>query len=278
MEDDILAGIPSDSDSDEAIDSMFDEKKDEQVKETPAESPTGTETKTEESPSHQGEPEDSTDDESKLPFHKHPRWKEMYETNKTLKEQNELMLEKLSRLDDVSERVTELAKSRDTQPTAVPEWFARLYGNDPEVYRLYNEASTQEKASMREEIKREVAKELQQEEQQRQQSLKQGIDWVQKNIQSLKDSGEQFDENELKKVALDYKPTDDEGNIDFTKALSILKATKSSVNAEKSKARKEIGAAVTSTPKSVDAKKPDFKTASEFKGRDPFDWRTAENN
>ena len=63
--------------------------------------------------------------------------------------------------------------------------------------------------------------------------------WVGDQVQSLKDEGLKFDKNELMKVMYDYKPTDDEGNLDFRKGYEIMEVLKKK-DPEKTEARKKI--------------------------------------
>ena len=88
---------------------------DKEEKETPPAPPTETKPEEEKSPSPQGEKKEpeapNTEDDSKLPFHKHPRWKAMYEDNETLKQQ----VEELSRFKEEVTPLIEEEKSRKTQ-------------------------------------------------------------------------------------------------------------------------------------------------------------------
>lgn len=62
--------------------------------------------------------------EENLPFHKHPRFKEIIEENKKFKDEIEQMKQ------DVSHQFEEIKKPLIDE---IPESFKKLYGDSPEV-------------------------------------------------------------------------------------------------------------------------------------------------
>ena len=103
---------------------------------------------TEESPSSQGEEdskkkeevetskeESSTEMEEKpLPFHEHPRWKQMYDENQTLKQDIETIKEGVDK--------DKLQREEQTQDQTIPSWFSSQVGDDPKSWNEYKAYET----------------------------------------------------------------------------------------------------------------------------------------
>lgn len=216
-------GIESDEDFFSALE---ENKDDEQVEDAPAESPTENANE-EENPSHQGDKEDegegtapnsegtqNTDDET-IPFHKDPRWQEMRSELQKYKDE-------IENLKNIPDQLKDLQKKSDELP---PEWVA-VYGDDDvsrKAYKINQEmVSTATKAAI------EAYKHDQAAEAERAAKIESdNKQWVQSEISKLQDSGEKFDKNKLMKVAVDYQPFDENGNISFSKALKIYRMIES---------------------------------------------------
>lgn len=208
----------------------------------------------------------NSQDDDKLPFHKHPRWKQREdEWSKTLTETKADYEERISQLE---EKFSPLLKPNEK--ISVPAFFAKVYGDDPELYKEWlaeEDARTQK-------IKDETIAEYEHRQVEARQKVeaetKRWTDWVDTSIKTLKDKGEEFDENELKAIAIKYKPTDEMGNIDFGLALELLKERKTDEKVEadkKSTARKEIAGATKSSSKG-ESKERDYLTHDDIrKGR-----------
>jgi len=239
-----LAEIPSEG---EPIEEVI-KPEEEEEKETPTETP--AEIKPEEE--KETPAEENKETEEKIPFHKHPRFKSLVEEKNRYKEE----------LDELKERVeskfSELEESRSqTQP--IPNWFSDAFGDNPEVWEKYQ---SHEKEA-REEIKREIREELESEQNHKAEESQKWEDWVDDQIETLKDDGLKFEKNELMKVMVDYKPTDEQGNIDFKRGYEILQMTKKK-DPEKSEARKQI--ADDGKPKGEPREKK-WKTPEDMKGQ-----------
>lgn len=238
MAEDILANIEKEE-GDIGIDELLKENNEQE--DSPADSPSeeeevvtdpseeGEETKDEES--------QNTPDEDNLPFHKHPRWKQMQEDlhskDDTIKE-----------LEGLKDTVQQLQTKQETS-TEKPlpaEWTA-LYGDDDasrKAYGLQQNQMTEMESRIRENIIK-----GQEASQQKQQTEQQQADkWVDSEIQTLVDAGEKFDRNGLMKVALDMQPTDEKGNISFTKALQIYRLQEKKPDKT---AQKQVAAQTSST-------------------------------
>ena len=153
----------------------------------------------------------SDEDEDKIPFHKHPRFKELVQERNELRE----MVEELS--NKVDERFSEI-KKESGKSEEIPAWFSRLYGDDPGVYAEYAKADKER----REEIKAEIREEFEEKRKKDEEEIEKNNKWVKESIQSLKDEGYKFEKNELLKIMVDYQPTDENGNLDFKKGLKLL--------------------------------------------------------
>jgi len=172
----------------------------------------------------QPEEADSTPKQEDVPFHEHPRWKERETKFKELEKE----------LAELRE-----AKKDDPQPlepsSEVPSWFQKLYGDNIDAYREYEKVEKQREAQIEERVltKYQEAQRKQQEETTRWNK------WVDEEVGRLKDEGKEFERNEFLKLMLDYKPTDDTGNLDFNKGFTIYEALKSK-DTKGSDARKKI--------------------------------------
>jgi len=247
----------------------FNETKDEEVKETSQDSPPKEETEEEKSPSSQGEEqseeeskeesaddskedtEDNTEDETKLPFHKHPRWiereKKWKNEIKTLKQENKETLKEA------------LESIKPQEPKTIPRWFKGIYGDDQEMWNEYQSG----RASERQSIKKEILDEQKATVEKQATEQKKADDWINDEIAKLKADGKKFNRNELLKVALDYRATDAQGNIDFEKSFEIMEVLKKK-NPKKSKALKKL-ADSTVSGKDTETTPKSYKTPEDLK-------------
>lgn len=205
----------------------------------------------------------NSQDEDKLPFHKHPAWQRRDEEwNKKL---DETKTEYENRITQLEAQVKPLLKPGEQ--ITVPAFFAKVYGDDPELYKEW----MAEENARTQRIKDETIAEYEHRQVEAQQRVeaetKRWTDWVDTSIKSLKDKGEEFEDNELKAVAIKYKPTDEMGNIDFGLALDILKDQKSreiEQDKSKSQARKELAASTKSSSKG-ESKEKDYLTHDDIR-------------
>ncbi len=99
---------------------------------------------------------------------------------------------------------------------------------------------------------------------------KKWADWVNTSLDKLEDEGNKFDRNELQKVALEYLPTDLNGNIDFGKALKIMTQLKAHENAAqevKSDARKRLADTANASANRAEKPAPKFQTAKSLRNQ-----------
>lgn len=267
----LLAGIPSEGvDAQQAVEDSRKEIADSQEEETPAESPADNKSE-EESPASSGDKEEakaesnnSEDEDKNLPFHKHPRWKQMYEENRQLREEQQRLKQ------EVDQRLTSVqSMAQQAKSVQLPERFVKLYGDNEEAWRLYKE----EQDALKAEIKQEILRERESQETAKQEAVRKGEEYVQTSLQTLQEEGIRFDRNELMKFMVDFKekygtlPTDENDNIDFRKGYDLMMALKQDKNVEasaKSQARKKIADATATTSKGEPEEK-EYLTAAELR-------------
>ena len=271
-----LANLQQEGDSvnlDEVKDTPTEEKEEKpaesekEEKETPTESPTETKPKEDETESpaeekKEGEPSEPKEGEEKEKpevfhaFHEHPRWIAREEELKELKEfreRAEPLLEKLEK--PVQEETSE-----------IPGWFVTLFGDNKDAWSQYRVHTTKE----REELRSEILGEIEKEKSRALVEQKKQDEWVDLEVKKLKADGLKFDRDELLKVALDYLPTDKDGNISLKKSYDIykaMKADKQTVQPSKSVEEKKQVADKTIKKSTATEENKDFKTSADFKGK-----------
>lgn len=233
-------------------------------KPTPS-SPEEKESEQEQSPSSQGEQEkgdakpDNTENDNNLPFHKHPRWKAQQQELKEAREFREYALPLLKRLGEKPDR--------DEETVEIPDWFAELYGDNAEAWKKYRAYDTQQ----RKQLRAEILEDMQKEQQKATEAQSKQEKWVEDELSKLTEDGLKFDRNELLKIAVDYKPTDDEGNISLRKAYDILvmqgagKEDKPKSEEKKKVADKTMGKGKPS------GEKKDYMTSADLRGKSMLD-------
>ena len=243
-------------------------EQDKKEKETPADPPTEEKPKeedkeTEKPPSSQGEEskeevetsKENTETEDNVPFHKHPRWKQMYEENKALRQD----------IDDIKgdAEKDKLQQEERQQSQTIPSWFSAQYGDDS---KTWNDYKTYE-LSRENRIKDDILKGQQEVVEKQQQEASKWTGWVDDQVTTLKDEGKKFDRNELLKLIGDIRPTDEQGNLDFHKGFELLQERESIAEAKKTiktKAKKEVAAQTMDEGKG-EAEKKDYTTSKELR-------------
>ncbi len=219
-----------------------------------------------ESASHQAD-EKSTDDETKLPFHKHPRWRRMQEELNDLRSFKESIVEN---------------KKDDTQKnnTAIDPWFVELFGDNEEAWKKYSLYTEHQ----RERLKDDILQELSKQEEQKKNEQKKMDEWVDNEIQKLEDdpSIKSFDRNKLLKVTLEYLPTDENGNIDFRKGYDLMiklqDTTKDANKKDKITEEKKKIADKTIGGSQRESQQPTYKTSNDLRNKSFTDLIRQNNN
>ena len=215
--------------------SIFDGQQEDNPEESQPE-----ETKTETDPSQEG---DNTSDgtsnkEEQVPFHKHPRWIERENELKELRDFKE-------QFSDLPEKVETLQEKQKSNTTDLPADWVFLYGDDDASRKLYDYNQKQRETD-RELLRKELREEREAELKLEEEETKKWDEWVSSEIDLLKEEGKSFNKNELLKVALEFQPTDEDGNISLRKSLEILESRKAAGKPDNS-GRKKIAANTATT-------------------------------
>lgn len=193
-------------------------------------------TETTETPAGQGGEEGGEipkDLNNKTALHKEARFKRVIE------ERNRLRRELEDARKTQQERPQTATKSAPDGKR--PTWFTKFYGEGPEADDAW------EGLNQLAESKKDAAIEaMKQEQRQASQESERWNGWVAEQVEALEDEGESFDRNALFKVMDEFRPTDDEGNLDFRRGLELMrmKNAKPSSLAEKRKAGALAGTSV----------------------------------
>jgi len=255
---DELKDLPSDG---EKIDDI---EKEEEEKETPSESSTeekqeDEEEKEETSEEVEAREKKEQEEEDALPFHKHPRFKALIEERNKEKEDKETFKKELESLrEDTESKFSEIKESQ-SQTTKIPEWFVESFGENEAAWAKYEEHSKSDRVD----LKKEIMEEIKGESQKKEDDSKKWDEWIDTEIGALKDSGKTFEKNDLMKIMMDYKPSDEKGNLDFEKGYEIMELKKAK-DPKKSKARKEI--VDDSGKSSKDPESKPWKTPEDMRG------------
>lgn len=263
MSKDFLADIPTDGEA-------FGEDTE---KETPSDSPTednqeettpdqGEEVseETTEEATEETEETDNTGSEKNVPFHEHPRWQEREKELKELRSFKEEAQSKLQKLDEFDKKIS-------ASDPEIPEWFTELYGDDPKVWKRYQEGQK----SLIEQAKQEIKAEQESERQKVEEEKTQWMTWANSEMDSLTSTGKlkQGDRNELVKTMLKYRPTDEEGNLSFSAGVELMElqqAQKNATTKEKTEIKKKI-ASITTDKSKGDVPEKDYVSNNDLRGR-----------
>lgn len=210
----------------------------------------------EESSSSETKEESKIDDN--VPFHQHPRWKEVYQ--------------KAKKVDELEAQLTELrtqkAAPQPTQETsAKPKWFTDVYGADNEAaWQDYN----QYQSRIVSEAESRAVERIKAEQKAEQEQFAKSNAFIENEVQRLKESGHSFDKNKLMKVISDYRPIDSTGTMwDFDKAIEIYNLIDKKPSAE---AKKRV-AAQTTAKGSTETDEQEVKVYTPSKLREKYGYR-----
>ena len=261
----ILAGVPSDAQGNVTLSDGATEEQQEKPAEAPAESPTETTEADKEAPPSDGaEPENNQNDTKPTPYHLDPRWQKIRSENEELRTTVQKMREDLE---------AKLA-SVPAAPRPPDEDFVKLFGEDPEAMRRWQNLQKKTADSIKEELRAEMRHEAEAE----QKILQESHRYVDESLEALEAEGKKFDRNELMKFMIDFKekygalPSDDADNIDFHKGYELMmemKAREVAVQKEKLDERKKLADFTTSPKTKGDSEKPkDYYTSADLHNKD----------
>lgn len=240
-------------------------------KETPTDSPPENKPEEDEEGSQPSEEEEESEESSPkesekedVPFHEHPRWKEVYGELKELRDFKS----------EVQPVLESLRESKETKE--VPTWFKTIYGEDENAWNQYREYSKQEKES----LKSEILGVIQEQQNKTTEESKKYDEWVNSELKTLgSEIGEDLVSNPEKntlrnkilKTALEWAPVNTKGEYDFKKAYKILKLQDKPKEDPKPKSDERKKLASLETPKSQNKEEKNFMTPSDLRGKSVYD-------
>jgi len=227
----------------------------EEEKETPPAPPAEEKTTEEVTPASGGEEDkasaESTDEE---PSHEIPEKR----FRKVIAERNELR-ERIAELETLKQEIEALKKSAPKPAEPIPDWFTESFGENPELWGKYRTYEEQRYAAIQQAAERRTQETLKAE----REEANKWEGWVKGRLDKLAASGLEFDRNRLLKVALDYAPSDDDGNIDFEKAYKLMVKFDHSDKHERTEAKKKI--ATLTAPSGTEPEAQEFVTDADLK-------------
>ncbi len=225
------------------------------TEETPSESsPEKEVVKTEEATSQaEDKVEEVPNDLDDRPLHKDSRFKEVIVQRNSYRDKYEALLEQANAKETTKETSSNATSTK-------PEWFKKVFGDDEEVWSGFQSMTSKAK----DEAKKEALQEIEAKQTEAQDTQKRANDWVEEQVSSLKETAGDFDRNALFKVMEKYKPTDDEGNLDFKAGLEILKLQQPAVK-EKSTARRQLADKLNTTSGKTESSARDYKTSADLR-------------
>lgn len=144
------------------------------------------------------------------------------------------------RIEELERRLNQPAPKQNTNEP-IPAWFANYFGTEAQA----KEAWENLKPVDRDGLKAEIRDELRREQEAERASTQKWDRWVNEQVESLEEEGETFERNALLNVMNKFKPTDDEGNLDFRKGLELLRLQGEKPSQVEAKRK---AAAMTATP------------------------------
>lgn len=203
-----------------------------------------------------------------VPLNKDRRFKEILDNNKALER-------RLQEMQTSQEKMLAEMKSTTTNKSikAPPPAFKELFGEGNEhLWEKWQTLYPQQEQVNVAEIKSQLFAELEAKQKAETDGQKQRLEWVNSEVQKLKDDGLKFDKNELLQVIETYQPTNAEGYLDFQKGFQLLELiNKTKPENQRKNARKDIAAKTSPTGASEPASDDTFDLS---KAREKnWDWR-----
>jgi hypothetical protein len=193
------------------------------------------------------------EDDNNIPFHKHPRFKQVIEEKNRLKEE----------LEEMKAHMEEKFNNLETKQSLneIPSWFVEMFGDNEAAWKVWEK---KEKAD-RENILKEAANLYEKQKAVTEEESQHWDQWVDDNVSSIPNIKNENDKNELLKIMLDYKPTDDEGNLDFQKGYNIWKMSKKQNEVTQNK--KEIADVTNSESSAEKSNDKGYLTTNDIRGK-----------
>ena len=261
MEKNTLADIPLEG-GDTTIESINDFDKEKEEKETPEgsqpknklEESTEKEPKTVDKPKkgeeEKGKEKDDKKKEEPTPFHKHPRF------TKLVEERNQYKQDLQELKNNMDSKFSEIEK-KDSQ-SKIPNWFSELYGDNENAWNEYSKYDKQNRAD----IKKEILDEMNSKQQEVDKQQQERDSYIDQEFQALEEEGKKFSRNEFMKFMIEWKPSNDKGQLDFQKGYKMFELMNKK-DPKKMAARKKIASSKSSK---AEPKSEKWKTPADLKG------------
>lgn len=198
--------------------------------------------------------------DEEIPFHKHPRFRALTQENKELKEQ---IAEINSKMDNFSSKFT----SQETAAQPIPQWFVRLYGEDPDLYNAYKQEEEVRISNMKQSVLSQLEPELKKIE--REEENEKVNSFINSELDAIKEENPGIDTNAVMKVVYEKKLFDENGNLNFRAGAEWVLNNPKASNL-KTETKKEVAGKL-ATDNSAEPVKKDFVTSQDIAKRD---WRT----
>lgn len=190
-----------------------------------------------------------------VPFHQHPRWKEVYQKAKKVDE-----LE--ARLAELSERKVESPRQESSSVSVKPKWFTDVYGaENEEAWRDYRQSQDQ----LLSQAESRAVDRIRREQKEEGEKLTKANDYIKQSVEALREEGHQFDENKLMKVMAEYRPVDESGTMwDFKRGMEIYALLEKKPSAD---AKKRVAASTMKSKQEADEEEVKVYTPSMLRQR-----------
>lgn len=233
---------------------------------SPAEENQKEDTQSSEGDKKEDKTSEDTQDAKDEPFHK--RWEQ--QRNKLKREFDDELNSKLSEQAQQFEEKLQAFGKRD-QTAQVPGWVKKIYGDSPEGVDFYREWRQEQEQEMQQ-LKKQIYDESLQKATNEKKEQERWQGWVKSELDDLEGEGKAFDRNKLMKVATDYMPTDEEGNISFSKAYAIYEKLEAlEAKPEKLDARKKLAdSTIGSSPNTGETKQKVYETSASLRNKSWF--------
>lgn len=206
------------------------------------------------------EAEPAINKDEEIPFHKHPRFRALTQENKELKEQ---IAEINSKMESFSSKFNE----QETKAQPIPQWFVRLYGEDPDLYSAYKQEEEAKIAAMQQSVLSQLEPQLQRIKQEEENEKVNSF--INSELEAIKEEYPGVDTNAVMKVVYEKKLFDENGNLNFRAGAEWVKNNLKAPDV-KTETKKDVAAKL-ATDNAAEPVKKDFVTSQDIAKRD---WRS----
>ena len=175
----------------------------------------------EEAPKESVSEEDKSEDDE-VPFHKHPRFKELTTRLKEYDEKFDTRVE--DRVKDILSNVSKAHEDGKDITKEIPKDFAELFGEDPKVYEKFSSYLN----DVLKEHETNTLTKLEESQKAEKEQVAKANEHIENEVSKLEEAGKQFDKNALIKFMLEWEEEYgsqgivSDGAYDFSKGLDLM--------------------------------------------------------